>query len=379
MTERKTIARRTAARQARECRLHVEQLEDRRLLSGTSLLTPLAPVVNLLQPALSALPAPVGPVVTTTLSDLGLTSSSPSTPPAPAAGASVSVQTPLVPVSFNVGSGSTPTPETTPPPLALPGGSVNLTTSSNPGVSASTGNGPGQVGSGPQVNLGGFGNGGAAPTASPSMQPTPATVSGAAQSSNNVAVAIAMQEANAGTSLNGVSQAALAIALARQVAATTAQSGAAVQVSAPSFAGATGSLADAAGNAAVNGTVDEVVETAVRAGSYDGVADSAEESDALEEQESLPGEATGSGLLGILPTDGFAIDQALQQVMEQLNSLGQGLNQSLPGGLAFWLLAGALGTTACVTVRRRQAGVRLSGDTLAWIPSLTGFLNREDS
>ena len=99
----------------------------------------------------------------------------------------------------------------------------------------------------------------------------------------------------------------------------------------------------------MNGTAAEVGGTAIRVASQEDGEDAAEESEA--EPEAVPGEALSSGLLGILPADGFALDQALQQVMEQLNSLGQGLNPARPGGLAFWLLAGAIGTTACVTVR----------------------------
>ena len=211
MTERKTVVRRQSSR------LHVEQLEDRRLLSGTSLLAPL-------QPALGALLSPVESVLTTTLTDLGLTRSAPSTPTpaAPAGGVSVSEQPPLIApgLNLNLGSGS---------PVAPPGGSENLTTGGNPGIFVGTGTPPGPVGSGPLVRAGsvggetGGGNSGTLPAASPAVQPAPTTAPGAAPFSNNVAIAIALQEASAGAGLNGVSQAALAIALVRQAAATTAQ------------------------------------------------------------------------------------------------------------------------------------------------------------
>jgi hypothetical protein len=168
----------------------------------------------------------------------------------------------------------------------------------------------------------------------------------------------------------GLTQSTLAIALAREEVATAAQFAAAgPAASTASFAGEAG-LGLVLGDAlpAVGGGV---AGTAVRAASYNSQEDG--EDGAAEEL--LPDEATEAGLMGLLPADSSALDQTLQQLLEQLNNLGNGLDQALPGGLAFWLLAGAVGVTACVTVRRRQAtGVILAGEALAWIPSLMGFL-----
>jgi hypothetical protein len=362
--------------------LGFEQLEDRRLLSGSSLLgsvqLPL-PVPTLPAVAAGALLSPAGLSVSAATQDNALApaltaavtvTTNPSTASAPAA--TLALQLPLVSVSAAVNPGE----------QTGSGGSSALTTPSGGG---SLTIGVGQVGSANlAVSLGGsatqvslLNQGGSTPAgqaAQPVLPPSQGTFQ--ANAGNTSAQPGASGDSapflvsSLQPGLPSLTQAATAVALSREVTATAGLLTAVPVLSTASFAGEAGP--GLVPEDALPTVGDGVAQTAVRAASY---TSEEEGEDSIPAPEVLPSEATEAGLMGLLPADGTALDETLRQLLEQLNNLGQGLNQMLPGGLAFWLLAGAVGVTACLTVRRRQAsGAVLSGEALAWIPSLAGFL-----
>ena len=376
-------------------RLNLELLEDRRLLSGAPLLgSPLLPVP--LAAALSVGLAPAGVSVSITVETSGTApaltatpagTTNPGTPSVLAPAANVAVQTPVASVSAAVslaagtGDGGSTGGGVAVPGAPSTGGSLTVSAGQNGSGSVavgSTSNGNGGPGV-PLPNLGGNTTGGAAPgVAGPGavVVPPPAVGSNPTPflfvqpAAGSDPAPFLVPALTAGTS--GFSQSALAIALSRE-AATQAAPPALTTVpmgATPSFARET--VPDAALDTPSPSTADkEPAPTALRAASN---LDEEAEGDSPA-QEQAPDEAADAGLMGLVPADGLGIDQASRQLLDQLNNLGDGLNKTLPGGLAFWVLAGAVGLTACVTVRRSQtARAVLVGEALAWIPSLTGFL-----
>ena len=394
---------RTACLRSRLSRsLGFEQLEDRRLLSGTSLLGSAAPSPPLSLTATVNIGAPLlGVSVSADVQTSGnapllsvtaaVTSSSSTTSVSPTS-ADLALQTPLASVSTVVGvsDGSTGGGGTG-------GGSLLGGSSGGGSITAGTGQpgsgslsvGFGNTGSGGQVTPPANGGGNTSGGQAPGMYIPPSTLAAQSGAGSTVgqAGAVPATQPAAGTDPSPFlvpafldaapagSQSAVALALAREATEGTPSLALATLpgMSTVSFAGE--SEANPALGAAPSAAESELTHAALRAASYN-LDEPAEEELPVEDQPL--DEAAEAGLMGVVPADGSGIDLSLSQLLDELKNLGHDLNQALPGGLAFWVLAGAVGLTGCVVVRRRQAArAVLAGDALAWIPSLTGFLPRE--
>ena len=402
-------------------RLGVETLEDRRLLSlGGGLL---APVSALLQPVLQApsaltqvLPAvqvsvgqtsaPSGTLAlsvtangNTLSANQGTSPVAPSlTAPSPTSTGSGSTpgQVPSGGILQGNGGGALPSAPTVPVSTNSSGGSaavVPTTTSTNSGspAAALTASGS-QSGSAVSENT---------PASSPVAQPT------AAQPASPAATAVvdsaaATQPTPASGSRDALQGASRAVqSLANQAGSPSAvvllvnesptqQAAEAIRMeatdAAPVFLPAVPEPAAFAGQDQGTVVLDGNSAPAVRSGIAPTSLRAASYSvDALYEDQNetapvLPDSAEdmeGSGLLSnFVPADTATLDLAFQQLQDQLGDLGRGLNQLLPGGVAFWLLAGALGATASMTLCRSQSsrrGLLWAGSPGAF-PEFTGFL-----
>jgi len=99
-----------------------------------------------------------------------------------------------------------------------------------------------------------------------------------------------------------------------------------------------------------------------------------DECEGLDLSESMP-----AGLLGgVVPLDWQALDQGMQQFLDQLDHLGTEFTHGLAGArLPSWLLAVGLAATACEVARRQvkptARRVFATGDartdTVTWLPS----------
>jgi hypothetical protein len=384
------------SRQQRSRGLGFEQLEDRWLLSGASLLASVSlPLPISLAASLSVDLAPLGVSVSASVQTGGkapaltvaaAVATDPATPSPPASAPSLAIQTPLTSVSVAVGLGDGT------------GGNGGVSLSGTPAGGGTLTVGTARLGSAsatlsPNSNTGGQGltlpnlegNPSGGQTAGVTLPATPSATQPTAGSTAAQPSVVPAAPAATGSDpapflvpalVSGASnatpanQAAQAIVLSREAALAVLSlpataPGMSAALTAPSLPDPV--PADNLAAASDNGQA----RAALRAASYN----LDEEEATVSAEEYLPDEATEAGPIGLVPADGSGIDQSLRQLLDQLSNLGQGLNQTLPSGLAFWVLAGAVGVMACVTVRRRQAAqAALSGDGLRWIPSLIGFL-----